>query len=55
MVQSYTTGLILTAIGLAGYLAGIQFQYPGRAFSVTAIMLGITLISIPKFRSGDSS
>lgn len=39
-------GLVLTVLGLLGYGAGILAAYPGRAFSVTAVMLGITLLAI---------
>lgn len=55
MVQKYTAGLVLTGIGLVGYVAGIQFQYPGRAFTITAIIVGITLLSMPKYQTGESS
>lgn len=55
MVQTYTAGLVLTAIGLGGYVAGIQFQYPGRAFSLTAIIIGVTLMSVPNYRTGGAS
>lgn len=36
-------GLALTALGLVGYVVGITTPYPGRAFSLTAIMIGITV------------
>lgn len=44
-------GLSLTALGLLGYLAGILAPYPGRAFSVTAVMVGITLALVGTHRS----
>lgn len=40
-------GVALCAVGLAGYVAGISVAYPGRAFSVAAVMVGITLLAIP--------
>jgi hypothetical protein len=42
-------GVALTLFGLAGYATGIAIEYPGRAFAVTAVMIGLTLaaISIP--------
>ena len=46
------TGLVLTVGGVAGYLVGLATPYPGRAFSVTAVMVGFTLASIG---SGGSS
>lgn len=39
-------GLALTVAGVAGYAAGTQVSYPGRALSVTAVMVGITLLAI---------
>jgi hypothetical protein len=38
-----TIGGALFALGLAGYVAGVFVTYPGRAFSVTAVMAGLTL------------
>lgn len=38
-----TFGSALFALGLAGYAAGVVVTYPGRAFSVTAVMAGLTL------------
>lgn len=39
-------GIGLCTVGLVGYVAGIYVEYPGRAFSITALMVGITLIAI---------
>jgi hypothetical protein len=39
-------GVTLTAGGVAAYLAGLATPYPGRAFSVTAVIVGITLASV---------
>lgn len=39
-------GIVLTAMGGIGYAVGIATAYPGRAFSVTAVMIGITLVAI---------
>ncbi|MFB6131384.1 MAG: hypothetical protein ABEJ28_11255 [Salinigranum sp.] len=39
-------GGVLTVVGLIGYLFGIATPYPGRAFSVAAIMVGLTLVAI---------
>jgi hypothetical protein len=36
----------LTALGLVGYAAGVAGPYPGRAFSMTAAMVGITLLAV---------
>ncbi|UVE49914.1 hypothetical protein KU306_13475 [Haloferax larsenii] len=39
-------GVAVTALGVAGYGGGVFVAYPGRAFSVTALMVGITLWAI---------
>lgn len=39
-------GLLLTVAGIAGYAVGIAVPYPARAFSVTAFMVGITLVAV---------
>lgn len=42
----FVIGLILGLGGLAGYLAGLSTPYWGRAFSVTALMVGVALIAM---------
>ena len=39
-------GVVCTAVGVAGYLLGIAVPYPGRALSVTAVMVGVTLFAV---------
>lgn len=39
-------GVALTALGVAGYGLGLVVAYPGRAVSVTAVMVGLTLVAI---------
>lgn len=46
MERVRAAGLVLTVGGLGAYLAGVSIAYEGRAFSLTAIMLGITLVAI---------
>lgn len=46
MNTARTGGAVLTVAGVAGYLAGLAAPYPGRAFSVTGVMVGITLLAI---------
>ena len=46
MNREFAAGVALTAAGLLGYAAGTQVAYPGRALSVTAVMVGITLLSV---------
>lgn len=52
MNRLFVAGTTLTVAGAAGYAAGIATPYPGRAFSVTAIMIGIALIAIGNARGG---
>ncbi|MDS0282906.1 hypothetical protein [Haloarcula onubensis] len=42
----WALGLLLTVGGVVAYLAGIAVAYPGRAFSVTAVMVGLTLLAV---------
>ncbi|WP_191965445.1 MULTISPECIES: hypothetical protein [Haloferax] len=41
-----TTGIATTILGVVGYVAGTLVAYPGRAFSLTAVMVGITLWAV---------
>lgn len=46
MDQRYAVGLALTGLGVIGYVIGLLATYPGRAFSITAVMVGVTLVAI---------
>ena len=46
MKREFVLGAVLSAVGVAGYVAGIYVAYPGRALSLTAVMIGITLLAI---------
>jgi hypothetical protein len=39
-------GSVLLTVGLAGYALGTVRSFPGRAFSITAVMIGLLLVSI---------
>jgi len=39
-------GLGLSIGGTLGYFVGVATVYPGRAFSVTAVMVGVTLLAV---------
>ena len=54
MNTALAVGIVLTAAGVAGYLVGLAVAYPGRAFSVTGVMVGVTLVAIGR-SEGDSS
>ena len=46
MQRRVLAGWGLLVAGLLGYAAGIYVPYPGRAFSLTAIMVGIVLVVV---------
>lgn len=46
MDRLFALGAALTAVGVVGYAAGVAVAYPGRAFSVTAVMAGVTFLAI---------
>jgi hypothetical protein len=39
-------GVGLTAVALVAYVAGMFVPYPGRALSLTALMVGATLLFV---------
>lgn len=46
MNRLFAIGATLTGIGVAGYVLGIATAYPGRAFSVTAVMVGVATLAV---------
>ncbi|WP_164974778.1 hypothetical protein [Halegenticoccus tardaugens] len=46
MDRALTAGVVLTGAGLVGYAVGLVAPYPGRAFSVTGVMIGVTLLAV---------
>lgn len=46
MNRTLVSGLGLTVLGVVGYVIGLLAPYPGRAFSITGIMVGITLAAV---------
>lgn len=46
MNRPMVAGGVLTALGLAGYGVGTVVAYPGRAFSLAALMVGITMVLV---------
>lgn len=53
MNTAIAAGGVLTLVGVAAYVLGVVVPYPGRAFSVTSVMVGVTLFAIG--RGGDST
>lgn len=46
MHRSTLIGIGLFLIGMTGYAVGIHVAYPGRAFSVSAVMTGVAIAAI---------
>lgn len=46
MNTAMAAGIGFTLAGLVGYLVGLTTAYPGRAFSVTSVMVGIALLVV---------
>ncbi|WP_435318157.1 hypothetical protein [Haloarchaeobius sp. TZWSO28] len=46
MNRTFVAGAALTMLGLVGYGIGVVAPYPGRAFSVTGVMIGLTLAAV---------
>lgn len=46
MNWTLVAGVVLTALSLVGYAVGVVVPYPGRSFSVTAFMAGVSLAVI---------
>lgn len=44
MNRELAIGAVLLVAGLLGYVLGIFYPYTGRAFSVTAVMIGLLLV-----------
>lgn len=46
MNRAFALGVALTALGVVGYLLGVSGPYPGRAFSITLLMVGVALVAM---------
>ncbi|MEM4780100.1 MAG: hypothetical protein QXG03_00835 [Halalkalicoccus sp.] len=46
MNRTFAAGVALTVGGFGAYLVGITMPYPGRSLSVSAIMVGVALLSV---------
>lgn len=46
MNRLFLTGSALTALSMLGYVIGVYARYPGRAFTITGLMVGLTLVAI---------
>lgn len=48
MDRLYLVGAAALVAGGAGYAVGVLTPYPGRSFSVTALMVGIALVVVAR-------
>lgn len=55
MNRPLALGVTLTLLAVAGYVVGVETAYPGRGFSLTAVMVGITLAIISRRKSPEVS
>lgn len=56
MNGTFGGGVALTVLGLGGYVVGLWTPYPGRAFSLTALMVGLTMAAIGRsMTAGDEA
>jgi len=46
MNGTLVAGLSLTVLSGVGYAVGVVAAYPGRAFSLTGLMVGLALLSV---------
>ena len=46
MNRTLAAGLGLLACSLVGYVVGVGLRYPGRAFAITGIMVGVALVAV---------
>ena len=55
MNAAAVAGALLTVGGLAGYVLGILAPYPGRSFALTALMVGLTVVTVSRASRGAES
>lgn len=46
MDRAFAAGGLLAAAGVVGYAVGVAAPYPGRAFSLTGVIVGVTLLAV---------
>lgn len=51
----FALGVAVTLSSVAGYAVGVVANYPGRSFTVTGVMVGITLVAIGTANRGAES
>jgi hypothetical protein len=46
-------GATLSVGGVAAYLVGVAVAYPGRSFSLTAVMVGVTMVAVGRSKPAE--
>jgi len=46
MNAPFAVGAALTVVGVAAYVVGVARPFPGRSFSVAAVMIGVSLLAV---------
>lgn len=46
MNRTVAAGAALTAASALGYVVGVLAAYPGRAFALSGLMVGITVVAV---------
>jgi hypothetical protein len=52
MIEATRVGGALALVGVAAYVAGVAVPYPGRAFSLPAVMIGLTVLFVARSERG---
>jgi hypothetical protein len=52
MNRTLLVGAVLLVAGLAVYAPGVVRPFPGRAFSITAVMVGLLLVAVGRAGAG---
>jgi hypothetical protein len=54
MNRTFAAGTALTVLGVVGYDLGVVAPYPGRSFSMTGLMMGLTLLAVADGGTGEA-
>jgi hypothetical protein len=54
MNRTFAAGTALTVLGVVGYGLGVVAPYPGRSFSMTGLMVGLTLLAVADGGTGEA-
>lgn len=55
MNRTLAAGTVLLVVGLTGYALGVARPFPGRAFTITAVMVGLLLVAVGRAGTGGTT